>query len=561
MDISFVAALLLLAAILCLAFQNRNRLEAMYSWTNHTYEALSTLDELNLAMLQAESSRRGYVLTGKAQFKEQSLVNVRKASVLLEQLRELTKDNQLQQVRIGKLTPLLERKAVLFAKSMAVFEKGGRLDPVQARITEEGSVLMLMIQSGIGEMKIQEQTLLVERRKGQKLSMSYLFLVMVGGMVAAMTILSLAYLLARHEASENQKVAEALEEANLDMATLSEMTQFLQICSDLGEARRILSSFGSRFFSRDAGGIYLINSSRNLAEEAATWGEGHSDVFGPTQCWALRLGQPYSADHACDVGCPHKAKGAKANICVPLAAHHETMGVLHISFNTVLSPAALEKKRQLAVAFAEQVALALRNLQLREKLRELSIRDPLTGLLNRRYMEESLARELSRANRKGCTIGLVMIDVDYFKSLNDRFGHDAGDRVLKEFGYLLQNLTRGSDVACRFGGEEFTLILPETTKQGATEKANMLRKAVKELDLVMGQHLGQITISAGVASFPEDGETAAQLLAAADSALYRAKKGGRDRVEESQIYKEGVRELSESGIRVKGSLDDFVEIG
>jgi diguanylate cyclase (GGDEF)-like protein len=196
------------------------------------------------------------------------------------------------------------------------------------------------------------------------------------------------------------------------------------------------------------------------------------------------------------------------------------------------APDYLEKMKAKATAFAEQVALSIRSRQLREQLRELSIRDPLTGLLNRRHMEESLLRELSRAARTKQPLSVVMLDIDHFKSFNDTFGHEAGDHVLKEVGQVLQKNVRDSDIACRFGGEEFTLILPEADCDTALEIGERVRKAVKGLQLTLGrQHLGRITISAGISVFPVDGDTLQQLLSISDQALYEAKEKGRDRVE------------------------------
>jgi diguanylate cyclase (GGDEF)-like protein len=180
---------------------------------------------------------------------------------------------------------------------------------------------------------------------------------------------------------------------------------------------------------------------------------------------------------------------------------------------------------------ADHIALTVANLKLRETLRHLSIRDPLTGLFNRRYMEESLERELRRADRKGTSVGIIMIDIDHFKRVNDTYGHEAGDTVLREMGVLLQRHIRGSDIACRYGGEEFTLILTDSPLSVAQHRAEHLREEIKELHIeYRGQDLGTITLSMGVAAFPQHGATEEALLQAADLALYRAKAEGRDRV-------------------------------
>jgi len=168
----------------------------------------------------------------------------------------------------------------------------------------------------------------------------------------------------------------------------------------------------------------------------------------------------------------------------------------------------------------------------REALRTQAIRDPLTGLFNRRYMGESLERELRRAEHGGQPVSLVMLDVDHFKTFNDVSGHQAGDAILTRVGSLLQARTRREDIACRYGGEEFLLILPGAPLEAARRRADELRQSVREMTAEhRGRVLSRITVSAGVACFPQHGITADELLRAADTALYRAKELGRDRVE------------------------------
>jgi len=253
-------------------------------------------------------------------------------------------------------------------------------------------------------------------------------------------------------------------------------------------------------------------------------------------CWALRRGRlHHSADNGA-VRCSHFGAGSHPpSLCTPLMAHGETLGILCLvtepngpaGSQTSIS----EFNVKLAVSVAEQAALSFANLKLREKLRYQSIRDPLTGLFNRRYLDESLERELPNAIRKNRSLGLIMLDVDRFKKFNDMFGHDAGDTVLRELGDYLAKFIRRGDLACRYGGEEFTLILPECTLEDTRRRADELRISfqqisIKHRDIV----LGKVTLSLGVAALPDHGTTPAELLAAADSALLRAEEEGRDRV-------------------------------
>jgi len=237
------------------------------------------------------------------------------------------------------------------------------------------------------------------------------------------------------------------------------------------------------------------------------------------------------------MACSHVRASAAMNfLCVPLIAHGETLGVLYVEDEVSLlapSPQAVQfeqatlKRRTIAVA--ERVALALANLKLRELLRNQSIRDALTGLYNRRYLEESLKRELHRANRANRNVSLVMLDLDHFKHFNDTFGHQVGDILLKEVAGVIKSRMRAGDLACRYGGEEFSLIIAEVNAEGAHKCAESIRETIKHLSLHhRGQTLGTITVSAGIATFPAHGANSEELIRAADEALYRSKKAGRD---------------------------------
>ena len=224
-----------------------------------------------------------------------------------------------------------------------------------------------------------------------------------------------------------------------------------------------------------------------------------------------------------------------AYLCIPMVAQSEASGVLYLQNKDgpadAVPPRLTPAKQQLAQTVADSVALALANLKLRETLRHQSIRDPLTGLFNRRYMEETLERETRRVARAQRPLGIIMLDVDRFKLFNDTFGHDAGDALLRELGNFLRAHIRGEDVACRYGGEEVMLILPEASLAVTRERAEHLRDDIKHLHAQYhDQPLGAVMLSQGVAVFPDHGSTGEAVLKAADAALYRAKREGRDRV-------------------------------
>ena len=212
----------------------------------------------------------------------------------------------------------------------------------------------------------------------------------------------------------------------------------------------------------------------------------------------------------------------------------EALGILYLQQTSAAKEEHLEAVGQLASTVAEGMALALANIKLQETLRGQAMRDPLTGLFNRRYMIETFERELARAQQDGVTLGVIMIDLDQFKKFNDTFGHDMGDKILTIFGDFIKTIVRKDDVACRWGGEEFFLILPGASLNAARERAEAIRSGAKQLQVPNGQHHRPLTISSGIAIYPEHGLTKDELIIAADQAMYQAKKGGRDRVVNAQ---------------------------
>ncbi|MFB2971405.1 PAS domain S-box protein [Aerosakkonema sp. BLCC-F183] len=338
---------------------------------------------------------------------------------------------------------------------------------------------------------------------------------------------------ALYQANEQLKASvDRLEQRNQEIVQLGELSDVLQACLTVEEAYSAIAKLVQPLFPNMAGGIFITSPSRKLVEMVASWGTSlvSQQMFAPNECWALRRGREHSVTDAhSGLLCKHIHSHPAESLCVPMMAQGEAIGMLHLS--TQAEGQLTQAKQILARTVSEHIAMALANLKLRETLQHQSIRDVLTGLFNRRYLEESLEREIHRAKRKQQSLGIIMLDVDHFKQFNDTFGHDAGDAVLRELGLLLQKQIRASDIACRYGGEELTVILPETSLEDTRKRAEQLRLAVKHLSVQHhGQLLGAITLSLGVAVFPDCGNTGEEIIQAADAALYRAKKQGRDRV-------------------------------
>ncbi|WP_420265475.1 diguanylate cyclase, partial [Candidatus Magnetominusculus dajiuhuensis] len=330
---------------------------------------------------------------------------------------------------------------------------------------------------------------------------------------------------------------------NHENQIFSHMSDLLQACNTISEACEVIAHAASRLFQFESGGIYVFNSSRDIIESISTWGRVQSSeqVFTKDDCWALRRGRSHIITAHEDVPrCRHVIDSIESYICVPMTAQGETLGMCHLMLGALAGDSDLIKeKERLALKLSENAALAISNLKLRETLSNLSSRDPLTGLYNRRYMQEYLERENQRSLRKKTPIGIIMIDVDHFKRFNDTYGHEAGDCVLRELGIFLKHNIRDCDVACRYGGEEFTLILPEATLDITVGRATMLCDGFKHVKINIGsQTLSAITLSVGVAVSPIHGTNPQHLLKAADEALYQAKHEGRDRVVTAQTSKD-----------------------
>jgi diguanylate cyclase (GGDEF)-like protein/PAS domain S-box-containing protein len=316
---------------------------------------------------------------------------------------------------------------------------------------------------------------------------------------------------------------------------LKEMGDLLDACLTLTEVYGVVRRSLETLFPQSAGALHVINSSRNLVETVAAWGDdgaGGETVFGPADCWALRRGRIHVVEKSGDaLVCAHLAAPLPDSyVCLPLVAQGEAVGVLYFARGAE-APAFTPEEQRVAGTAADKLGLSLANLGLRERLRTQSVRDHLTSLFNRRYMEETLERELRRAQRNGVPLSVIMVDVDHFKRFNDDHGHDAGDALLAELGRLLRGHVRVEDVPCRVGGEEFAIVMPGAAAKDALRRAEELREATHRLRIVhRGVSLGALSISLGVAAFPEHAVAADALLRAADSALYRAKREGRDRV-------------------------------
>lgn len=514
-------ALLLLAAVGWGAHHSAREQATSAAWVAHTHQVVDALEQVVRGLAEAESSLRGYAVARDPAFFTDFEPGIRDASTGLANAARLTLDNPSQYLRIQLVEPLFERRVELLRLREKRLKAGSK-----AEIPPEAQRLTERIRALTGEAILVERALLDERRTLVERRTFHAKLWMLAGIVFSAFLVFGTFVLLDREMRRRRDTELRRER---ELSTLLEFGERLQVCRDVSEAHAVISEFGGRLFDGCAGFVSELAASDDAVRRTA-WGAESllgAATFRRAECGAIERVEG-SEWRGPATGCGHfRFPRTGTTLCLPLPAAGEPRGALHLASDAPIG----EELVQRACIVGEQVALALSNLELRRSLIEQSIRDPLTGLHNRRYLEETLPRELSRARREERTLSLVLIDIDHFKRINDTFGHDVGDDVLKAIATLLRTQTRASDVTCRMGGEELLVVLPNASLEQATAKAETLRQRIAALELRARERpIGTVTASFGVALFPRHAERADELLKKADHALYAAKHAGRNQV-------------------------------
>jgi diguanylate cyclase (GGDEF)-like protein len=336
---------------------------------------------------------------------------------------------------------------------------------------------------------------------------------------------------ARDQWLESRSIFLDAQDNRTQIEELFAMTDMLQAAEDHDDAGAILEATALRLLPQYGGALYVFNNSRDRLDLAKKWNVGDSfepsETLLPGNCWALKRGKPHINARGDDTLCCMHHVGTTATVEVPMMARGQVHGLIMLSLDRPEAFESLKSVRRIARALADSMSLALSNIALRETLRTQSLRDPLTGLYNRRYMEDALERLVSLAERTGTATSVLMIDLDNFKALNDQNGHAKGDAVLRDVAGQLVAALRPSDVVSRYGGEELVVILPSCSLDDAAMKAETLRQRIESLSEAHGI---PITGSIGVASVPETATSPVDVIPLADAALYAAKQAGKNRV-------------------------------
>lgn len=321
-----------------------------------------------------------------------------------------------------------------------------------------------------------------------------------------------------------------INETQEQIEELFAMTDTLQAADSNGDAAQVLRATSRKLLPGCGVGLYVFNNSRDRLDLVGSWdmpeGYAPTETLTPANCWALKRGKDHLNNPAEQSLCCSHYIGEVASIEVPMMARGQVFGLLVLT-DRGGNCDNVDKAQRIARALADSTSLALSNISLREQLRTQSLRDPMTGLYNRRYMEDTLDRFISLAQRQNQPTSVLMIDLDNFKKLNDEHGHAKGDAVLKDVAAQVVGALRPSDVVCRYGGEELLVILPDCATEDAMMRAEQVRARI---ELLSDQHGCSVAASIGVASLPESAKSAADLLSASDAALYEAKALGKNQV-------------------------------
>ncbi|KWV16105.1 diguanylate cyclase [Xanthomonas translucens] len=516
----------------------------------HTHQVLRSIDEVQATLLQAETAARGYELTGNQAYLSNYRESTERVPRHLAQLRALVVDNPVQIANLDILQRLMRTRLTQPQQMLDIYQRDG-LAALQRAMAPSVFKDSSAIHDHVQHMTELEQQLLQRRDRSNQRSSDLLLALALAGIPFGLGSVGVVYALLFRELRNrsnaeqaasvaNKKLAASihdLERTSADLNALSRYTGLLQSCVDPKEALAVTARMLAALMPDAGGGVYLLRASRDRAESIVAWGEPpvrSAAAVAPAECWALRRDKTHFV-HALrhDAACAHLREDPQAvgasSACIPLSAQGTQLGFVFLAGP---GPGPLPRIA-IAEAAAEQLSLALSNLRLRESLRRQSIRDPLTGLFNRRYLEESLNHELARCARRSVPLSLLMLDVDHFKHFNDLHGHGGGDSLLAAVGQMLASRLRGEDIACRYGGEEFTVILPETDAEAALAIAEQIREAAQHMSTTLdGKALPGVTLSIGLACYSRDGVVATTLLRKADAALYRAKRSGRNQVQQ-----------------------------
>ncbi|WP_348269947.1 GGDEF domain-containing protein [Edaphobacter paludis] len=533
--ISAIGALIFTVGGGLIVYSNTRHLIEIRNWLDRSQTVLNNLQLESQRLDRLSSSMQLYQATGDANNLRAAGGSAAAVHSGVLTLQNLLQDNASQEHHVDELDTSVEVLS-------HTLESAGQSKTVPDQQIQSCRNVISLIQE-------EERGLLKERSRESQASGVRSLLAGAGylGLSLIVLIVLFAFLIRdafRRRSFEKQlslandrleATIEALQRRGAEASLLKATRDELHLCVTAAEAEACTVRHLQALVPGSSGATLIINNSRSMLEIAAAWNDPSSlaDGFAPEACCGLRAGHLRwrSPGHSA-INCSHFIGNPPENyVCIPLAAQGETLGFVYLTFPTQ-EIADVARSRILQInEMVELAAMTIAGLNLRTKLENQSIRDGLTHLFNRHFMAIALEREVHRALRNTSPLAVLMLDVDHFKAFNDAFGHEAGDAVLREVADCFRQSVRSEDVVCRYGGEEFIIILPETDEETAIQRAEVIRQAIGKLRVQFkGQTLRQISLSIGIAMYPSPARDSTAPVRLADRALYEAKHAGRDRV-------------------------------
>lgn len=538
--VSFALTTALLIAIALSVFMSFRQVQTQRAWVDHTYEVIGLIQGVLSNLKDIQSSQRGFVITGSEDYLGPYHVAGPAIQEQLRRLPSMLADNPEQSEKFIALNTHVQERIHIADMVIDTYRKQGQAAAMAGVKKGSGKHEMDQIREIVKDMTAHEYELLEKRRAAMDRSLKTSRIIGIAGLALCFNILGFVFRAIDRESRQRAKTEEDLNRTLADMELITRETKligrvgdYLRGCRTEDEAYEIIRKNMPELFPHTFGSIAIFNNSRNALQTVLSWGDAafKQEDFDPEDCWALRQGRIHQARNDGTVPMCNHLHGLKDDavcVCLPMQAQGQTIG--QIFLGSTQSNTLMDHQIATLRNAGEQISLALANLNLQRILREQSIKDPLTKLFNRRYLEETLLRECIRAQRNDKPLCALIMDIDHFKKVNDTYGHDAGDAVLVAFAGMLAQKVRKDDIVCRMGGEEFVAVMPSAPLDHAIARAEAICDATRHMKINFQGQAIPVAVSVGVSLFPEHGQGAEELLRRADAALYQAKKNGRDRV-------------------------------
>jgi len=547
-----VAVFIVMMLVAAVPFWTDRSVDRMLDASRAGLERRQRLELVVSLLRDAETAQRGFVITGNDAFLQASLKAQQALPQALQALKRASRSDDDRAV-VWRISRLAQLKQAAIGEAITVRQNEGAAAAAAVVGSMRGmhhmDELRRIVQAEVAaiDQRLQALSAELQARTGRSFAVSVGATLLNVCVLAALLVVLMRMLRERRESARllGERAAELAVAAGLatrhnrELRLTAEMLRAAEAAPSSREAGPVIGRYLPRLLPELSGSFYLLRDDDGMLERQGAWGDPAGPMadepaeLAPESCRALQNSARYKTCGDQDLPCTHDRTGlhgATVRLCVPLVSQDDLVGMIHLR-GLASDPQRQQQQEQLAVAVAEQLALALGNARLRESLRRQSVLDALTGLFNRRYFDETMKRELARARRSGLPMALLVLDIDHFKQVNDRYGHAAGDVVLRNIAGQIRSWIREGDVACRYGGEEFVILMPECGAGVARERADMLRQAIAATVFSSdGSGPERVTASFGVAELPRHGEEADALFRAADTALYRAKHLGRNQV-------------------------------